>query len=582
MDRSTAVTTLKKWWGYDSFKPMQEKIINNILIGRDTVGLLPTGGGKSITFQVPTMMNPGMCLVISPLIALMRDQVKHLRDRGIKATGIYYGTKEEEMKGRSKACENGEYKFLYISPERFEKEVMQDSIKKMNIRLIVVDEAHCISSWGYDFRPSYLGLCKLREIIPNIPIMALTATANDQVQKDIIQNLQITGAQIFRSSFKRTNLEYVVHKTELKMTTLMEEVTQVKDGCTIIYVRNRVRTETLANYLKSNGLIAEYYHAGMEFRERRRVQRKWNKNKIDVMVSTNAFGMGIDKDNVRLIIHMDIPESIESYFQEIGRAGRDGKPSKCVLIYNREDYNTVYHKGIRGVPTLNDVNKVLSYLVRYQHKKEVKPGETVEFNLSHFANKYTLNYDLAHNALKMIERDGWIQITQSGYQPSKIRIKSTKGELARYEINSNYVKTLIRYISLNKSGAFKNYITIKESDIARAINETTEEVTRQLNYLDKKGHIQYEENSDTPTITFLRPIIYGKSKVRGTKEIIERCDYLSKRIRALIDYVNTTTECRSVIMLKYFGDKSEPCGNCDICEEINSTIEILEEEYGSR
>ncbi len=561
---------LLKHWGYSQFRPLQEEIINSVLAGNDTLALMPTGGGKSICFQVPALLNEGICIVISPLIALMKDQVENLKAKKIKAMAITSGMSKREIDIAFDNCVYGDFKFLYVSPERLETEIARLRIQKMKVNLIAVDEAHCISQWGYDFRPSYLKIAELRDLHPKIPILALTATATPEVTIDIQQKLLFKKENLQRKSFERKNLAYMVLKEEDKMNRLLKIATKIK-GTGIVYVRNRKKTQEIADFLWRNKISADYYHAGLESKKRDEKQEAWIKNKTRVIVCTNAFGMGIDKPDVRFVVHMDFPDCIEAYFQEAGRGGRDEKKSYAVLLYNDSDKIAMKHNFEISFPPLEEIKKTYQALANYfQIPIGAGVGTTFEFDINDFCSRYNLNHLIVFNCLKFLEKEGYFFLSDGFYQPSRIHFQVNKDELYKFQVEhvqyDEYIKLLLR----SYSGLFDGYVKISENEIGKRIGKSFEDVKKILNELQKKEILAYIPLTEMPQITFLTERIDAKEIYISQENLQKRKEKALERIGWMMHYVESKTKCRSQILLSYFGESdSYRCGVCDFCLKRN-------------
>ena len=557
---------LKQYWGYDAFRGIQEDIIRSIGSGQDTLGLMPTGGGKSITFQVPALAQPGLCLVITPLIALMKDQVHHLRMRGIKATAVYAGMTHEEILIALDNCIFGDYKFLYISPERLDTELFQNKLRSMRVSMITVDESHCISQWGYDFRPAYLNISKVRELLPSIPVLALTATATPEVVKDIQAKLSFEKENVFRMSFERKNLAYIVRRTEDKLHETIHILNSVP-GSAIIYTRNRKKTKEIAQYLTSEGITATFYHAGLNNDVKDLRQKSWQTGEYRVIVATNAFGMGIDKPDVRMVIHVDFPDSPEAYFQEAGRAGRDGEKAYAVLLYARTD-KTILNKRISDAfPEKDYIRKVYEHICYYyQMPMGEGEGSTFAFNIDDFCQKFKHFPVQADSALKMLTRAGYLEYTAEQDNNSRLIFTLQRDELYRIHEQSPDMENLIRVILRSYTGLFSDYAYISEETLAIRSGLTRQQVYDMLIILSKRGIIHYIPGKKTPYIIFTRER-QETDRIVIRRDIYEdRKQSYEKRINAMLEYADTDTACRSRMLLRYFGEKNEHnCGQCDVC-----------------
>ncbi|MCD4774314.1 MAG: RecQ family ATP-dependent DNA helicase [Bacteroidales bacterium] len=570
---------LIKYWGYSEFRPMQEDIINSVLEGKDTLALLPTGGGKSVCFQVPAMAKEGLCLVVTPLIALMKDQVENLRKNGIKAVAIHSGMHKGEIDLAMDNCFYGNVKFLYVSPERLSSPDFRAAIQNMNINLLAVDEAHCISQWGYDFRPPYLKIAEVKTLIPDIPILALTATAVPEVVKDIQKKLEFKKENLFQKSFARENLTYVVFQEDDKLGRLLRIVNKI-NGTGIIYVRNRRKTREISEFLKNNKISSEYYHAGLDASTRTKRQNDWMKGKIRVIVSTNAFGMGIDKSNVRLVIHMDIPDSLEAYFQEAGRAGRDGKQSYAVLLFENADIINSKQNLKTSFPERDVIKAVYQGLGNY-FQLAVGSGKDVafDFDLNDFCKNYNFSPLIAYNSLKFLEKEAYILMNEFVDVSSKIHFLLNKEDLYRFQIENKFYDGFIKLILRSYSGVFNDFININENEIANRSDINSTSVIKYLQQLNKLDVLTYIPRKNKPQILFSRQRFDRKDLLISKENYKDRKSSASKRVQSVIDYATSKNKCRSQYLLSYFGENdSTRCGKCDVCVERNK-ININEIEF---
>ncbi len=558
---------LKQYWGYDSFRGIQEQIIESIGKGRDTLGLMPTGGGKSITFQVPALAMDGVCLVITPLIALMKDQVRNLRDRGIKAAAIHTGMKRDEIIAVMENCIFGGYKFLYVSPERLSSDLFRTKLRHLKICLLTVDESHCISQWGYDFRPSYLNIADIRKDLPGVPVLALTATATPQVTDDIQDKLGFKERNVIRMSFFRENLSYVVRKTENKLLELKHILDRVP-GTGIVYVRNRAETKEVADFLNANDIPATFYHAGLDQVVKDERQRAWTQDKYRVVVATNAFGMGIDKPDVRTVIHMDIPSSIEAYFQEAGRAGRDGKRSYAVLLHSPGDKRTVSKRISDNFPKEEFIRDVYEKLGFY-YEMAVGDGRgcTYSFSLGEFCKQYSLPIIPTDSALRILTRMGYIEFVDEMDYSARLLFTAGRDDLYRMhqdKVTDNVMNIILR----NYSGIFTDYAYIDEHLICSRAGIEREQLYTTLMNLQSQGVVRYVPERRTPVVTWTRERI-DTALLRFDPEVYAmRREEFKERIGAMMEYVTRETGCRSAMLLKYFGEHQEkPCMCCDLCQE---------------
>lgn len=561
----TATEILKKYWGFDVFRPLQEEIVQSVIKGHDTLALLPTGGGKSICFQVPALMQEGICIVVSPLVALMKDQVENLKARGIEAVAIYAGMGKREIDILLDNCIYGNVKFLYLSPERLLSDLVRVRISYMNVNLIAIDEAHCISQWGYDFRPPYLKIKELREIHPDKPVLALTATATPNVRTDIIEKLELKQPQVFVKSFSRKNLSYVVFNLDDKHKKLIDICKNVK-GCGLIYVRNRRETAEVALFLQRNHISADFYHAGLEKDVRFQKQEDWKQDKTRIMVATNAFGMGIDKPNVRFVVHLDLPESLEAYYQEAGRAGRDEKRAFAVLLTNKADQQILQAKYQDSFPSIEEIKKVYHHLGSYyQLAYGAGQGLTLAFNMAEFCKRFTLGIIKTMAALKFLERDGYIALSENVFMPSRLMFVSGHEDVYRFQIENAAYDLLIKTIQRSYGGAFDGYVKIQESDLANRLKTSYNEVVTSLNKLNELEIISYLPQTDQPQLQFVQPRTDLTHLHIDAKFIQLRQQIQRNQIEAVNAYAATNI-CRSVQLLQYFGEsKAEKCGVCDVC-----------------
>lgn len=563
---------LKEYWGYDNFRGIQEDIIQSIGSGRDTLGLMPTGGGKSITFQVPAMAKEGLCIVITPLIALMKDQVRNLRDRGIKAIAIYSGMTREEIIIALENCIFGNYKFLYISPERLDTEIFRIKLRSMNVSMITVDESHCISQWGYDFRPAYLKISEIRTLLPDVPVLALTATATPEVVKDIQQRLAFKEENVFRMSFERKNLAYIVRKTENKTEELLHILKHVS-GSAIVYAHNRKRTKEYSQILNENGITATFYHAGLSNETKDLRQKSWVSGETRVMVATNAFGMGIDKPDVRLVVHIDIPDSPEAYFQEAGRGGRDGKKAYAVLLYAKSDKTTLKKRISDTFPEKDYIRTVYEHLnYYYQMAMGDGYGCTREFNIDEFCRNFKHFPIQVDSALKILMRAGYLEYTDEQDNNSRLMFTLTKEELYRIHETSPETEKLINVILRSYTGVFTEYAYINEETLSLRTGMTRQQVYDTLISLTRRRILHYIPGKKTPYIIYTRER-QEADRLIFTKEVYEdRKDSFIKRIKAMTEYAESDDKCRSRMLLLYFGEKNEHnCGQCDICLAAHSS-----------
>lgn len=558
---------LKQYWNYDNFRGIQEEIIESIGKGHDTLGLMPTGGGKSITFQVPALAQPGLCLVITPLIALMKDQVRNLRDRGIKALAVYSGMTREEIVVALENCIFGDYKFLYISPERLDTDIFRAKLRNMKINMITVDESHCISQWGYDFRPAYLKISEIRELLPTVPVLALTATATPEVVKDIQTKLGFReDSRIFRMSFERKNLAYIVRNTESKQEELLHILNSVSGGA-IVYTRNRKRTREVAELLVNNEITATFYHAGLNNDVKDQRQRSWLSGESRVMVATNAFGMGIDKPDVRLVIHVDLPDSPEAYFQEAGRAGRDGQKAYAVLLYAKSDKATLSKRITDTFPDKEYIRKVYED-VNYYFQMAMGDGLgcTFAFNLDEFCRNFKHFPVQADSALKILTRAGYLEYTDEQDNASRILFTIHRDELYKLRETDPETEKLINVILRSYTGLFTDYAYINEDSLAIRSGLTRQRIYEILLMLTRRHILHYIPRKKTPYIIYTRER-QEAGRLAITRDIYEeRKESYITRIKAMTEYATAEDKCRSRMLLRYFGEKNEHnCGLCDVC-----------------
>ncbi|MFN7118058.1 MAG: ATP-dependent DNA helicase RecQ [Saprospiraceae bacterium] len=560
---------LQQYWGYESFRPLQLDIVQSVLDGKDTLALLPTGGGKSICFQVPALCKSGICIVISPLIALMKDQVYNLQKRNIPAAAIYSGMHPKEIDRIFDNSVYGNIKLLYLSPERLVTDLARERIRQMNVNLLAVDEAHCISQWGYDFRPPYLEIAEIRELIPQTPVLALTATATREVVNDIQDRLKFKQKNVFQKSFARDNLAYVVRHEEGKLEKLLDILQKVK-GSGVVYVRNRRRTKEIAQFLLQKGISADFYHAGLQPDERSEKQDAWINDKTRIMVSTNAFGMGIDKPEVRVVVHMELPDSLEAYFQEAGRAGRDGKKAFAVLLYNDTDKTNLERNYEQSFPELDEIRRVYHALGSYyQLATGAGKGVSYDFDIISFTKNFQLEPVKTLNALKALEQAGWLTLSEAVFTPSSLQVKVTKDELYDYQLRHPKLDPVLKAILRNYQGAFTNYVNIREVQLAGFLKITTEELKKALALLHKDQVIEYFPQTDQPQLTFLEDRVETSALTIDYDLYRFRKMRYWDRIQKAIAYAENPV-CRSRQLLNYFGEKKdEDCGVCDVCLSKN-------------
>jgi len=558
---------LKQYWNHDAFRPMQEEIIDAVLSGHDTLALLPTGGGKSVCFQVPALAKEGICIVVSPLIALMKDQVENLKAKGIEATSIVSGMSKREIDIALDHCIYDPVKFLYLSPERLLSELVRERIKYMKVNLIAVDEAHCISQWGYDFRPPYLHIADLRELHPDVPVLALTATATAEVREDIQQKLRFKRPNIFQKSFERKNISYVVQNDENKLRKLLDIAKGVK-GSGIVYVRSRKETAEIAKFYNENGIKADYYHAGLEAGLRSQKQDSWKNNRNRIIVATNAFGMGIDKPDVRFVIHKDPPESLEAYYQEAGRGGRDEQKAYAVLLCTPADRYKQEKKFELSFPSIPEIKQVYHNLANYfQLAYEAGEGLSFDLDLGDFCSRFKLDVIKTLNALKFLEQDEYLSFNESVFLPSRFRFEVQNEQLYNFQIQNPgwdpFIKTLLR----SYGGSFENYVRLREFDLARRTHMNVQQVIDGLKQLQQFKILSYHQQTDHPQVTYLKSRQQANTLYINKKAIDERKATYRRKMEAVFAYA-THKKCRSQMLLSYFDEhNAEKCGVCDICLE---------------
>lgn len=560
-------SVLRQYWGYPSFRPLQEDIVDSVVAGNDTLALLPTGGGKSICFQVPAMAMEGVCVVVTPLIALMKDQVAHLVEKGIPAAAIYSGMHPEQVELRYNQAVFGRLKFLYVSPERLQTDRFVEAIKRMKVCLLAIDESHCISQWGYDFRPPYLKIAEIRPYTPNTPVLALTATATAKVVDDIQNRLGFKQKNVFQSSFERKNVVYNVYHEADKFGVLFRKLSAMHEGSAIVYVRNRRKTQVIAEWLVSVGISATCYHAGLDAKTRDERQDQWVRGKVRVMVATNAFGMGIDKPDVRLVIHLDLPDSIEAYFQEAGRAGRDLKPAEAFLLVTDADVKQLEENFQQSFPDIERIKLIYRTLGNYL---EVPVGSgqwmTYPFVMSDFASNYGLNVREVFSALHLLEKEGLLALSDSFDEPSKVWIKASRDDLYRFQVEYPQFDVLIKYLLRNLPGVLGDFVKFSEETAARKTGLTVDKVMFLLKKLEAYQFLTYIPRNEKPQIQLMTELLDTRYFSLSKEVYADRKADALARVKAVIGFVNNDQECRSVQLLRYFNeDKASPCGRCDVC-----------------
>ena len=573
-------TILKQYWGYDNFRALQGDIIKSVASGRDTLGLMPTGGGKSLTFQVPALAMEGVCIVVTPLIALMKDQVENLKRREISAAAIFTGMTSNEIQRVLENAVHEAYKFLYVSPERLATPAFIEKLKLMRVCLLAVDESHCISQWGYDFRPSYLKIAEVRQYLPAVPVLALTATATPEVVDDIQEKLQFKEKNVFRKSFHRSNLAYVVRTTENKEEYLLKILKNVP-GTSVVYVRNRKRTKEIADFLLQNGVSAEHFHAGLTNQVKDARQLRWKNDETRVIVSTNAFGMGIDKAEVRSVVHLDLPDSIEAYFQEAGRAGRDEKKAFAVILYNNGDAVKMRKRVSDSFPGKEMVVKVYEALANYL---QVGVGSGLDavfaFDIADFCSRFKLPILITYNSLKILQQAGYVDLTDEQDNSSRVLFVVGKDDLYKVK-NSAEQEKLIHILLRSYTGLFTDPAYIDEDVLAKRLGWTREQVYEALIALSKDRIVQYIPRKKTPFLTYTREREDSGRLVLSKEAYDDRRERYVSRVKSILDYAQEEINCRSQVLLSYFGEKNtQPCGQCDICLK-NKENAVSDDEFSA-
>ncbi len=566
------LSILRNHWKFQSFRPLQEEIIQSVLEKKDTLAILPTGGGKSICFQVPALAMDGVCLVVSPLIALMKDQVENLRKKGITALSIHSGMSRKEVIASLKIASNSNCKFLYVSPERLQTSLFLEYLPSLGVNLIAVDEAHCISQWGYDFRPSYLQIAKLREELPGVPILALSASATPEVQNDICEKLLFKIPNIFRQSFERPNLSYSVFKVDSKINKLLEILNNVP-GTSIVYCSSRKHTKEISQLLQLNNVDASHYHAGLPQEERNQKQQAWINGTTRVMVCTNAFGMGIDKPDVRSVVHIDVPDCLENYYQEAGRAGRDGKRSYAVLLYHAQEIIELKQLPESHFPPIEKIREIYQSLMNYLQLPEGSGRENYyDFDLKEFTTRFSFDIKLVLNSLKILEQDGVIGLNEQVFLPSTIQFTTSKEALYQFENDHPILDPIIKALLRTYEGIFDFPVAVNEKFLASLCNIQQDLVIKHLEFLHSSRLIDYNPKKDKPQIYCFTNRVRTNELVLNLKRIEERKRSYQQRVQTMVDYVNEKSKCRSSSIGKYFGDQQmKDCGICDICLEKKSS-----------
>jgi len=572
-------TILRKYWAFSSFRPLQEEIINSISEGKDTLGLMPTGGGKSVTFQVPALASEGTCLVVTPLIALMKEQVSRLNKFEIKAAAIHSAMSKEEIDIALENCIYGDYKFLYVSPERISTQLFQAKVSRMNLSLVAVDEAHCISQWGYDFRPSYLKISTLRRVIPDdVPFLALTASATPQVIEDIMDKLEFREKNVLKTSFARKNITYIVRQVEEKGSYLVKTLQSV-NGSGIIYVRSRKRSREIAGMLLENNISADYYHAGLSDDLRDKKQASWSTGETRVIVATNAFGMGIDKPDVRFVIHWDIPDSIENYFQESGRAGRDNKPSWAVLLYSPSDKTRLNDSLRQKFPPVEKIKDTYEALCNFlQVPYGAGKDNVFDFNIQDFVSNYRFPVIETFNSLAFLQREGYVEFTEEINNPSRVHFVVSRDDLYKFQVSNESFDGFIKLLLRSYTGMFTEFVAISEESLARKAAISRDTVYQYLVKLSTLNIIRYIPGKKTALVIFTEERLVRKALMISPDNYLRVKEKYLYRLEKMIDYAESQNRCRSVMLLDYFGEESGRCGICDVCHERNE-LELSKYEF---
>ncbi len=570
---------LVKYWGYSSFRPLQEEIIQSVAGGRDTLGLMPTGGGKSITFQVPALAMEGTCLVITPLVALMKEQVTRLISMDIKAMAIHSGMSREEIDISLENCIYGDYKFLYVSPERIATRSFQEKAARLNLSLVAVDEAHCISQWGYDFRPSYLKIASLRSLISDkVPFLALTASATAQVIEDILDKLEFRERNVLKTSFSRKNISYMVRNVEDKGVYLVKTLKKAR-GSGIIYVRSRKRSREIAMLLAENGISADFYHAGLSSELRDKKQSSWSSGETRIIVATNAFGMGIDKPDVRFVIHWDIPDSVESYFQESGRAGRDNKPSFAVLLYSPSDKNRLNDSLRQKFPPVEKIKDTYEALCNYlQLPLGAGKNRVFDFNMSEFVSRFRLPVIETYNSLSFLQREGYVEFTEEINNPSRVHFIVGRDDLYKFQVANESFDGFIKLLLRSYTGMFSGFVAISEEALAGKSGLSRDTVYQYLVKLSGLNIIRYIPGKTTALVIFTEERLERKALMISPGNYLYVKEKYVARMNRMIDYAESRNRCRAVILLDYFGEVCDRCGICDVCRERNE-LELSKYEF---
>jgi ATP-dependent DNA helicase RecQ len=567
-------SVLRKYWGYDNFRTLQEEIVDAAYTGRDVLGLMPTGGGKSITFQVPALCMEGICLVVTPLIALMKDQVDNLKAKGILATTVYSGMTRNEIIQALDNCILGDFKFLYISPERLGTELFLEKVKRMKVSLLVVDESHCISQWGYDFRPAYLKIAEVKKALgPKVPVVALTATATPEVVEDIQNQLSFREHYVLKKSFARKNIAYVVRKTDDKIGKMLH-ILSVVPGTSIVYVRSRQKTKEIADLLRNEGISADHFHAGLSQEAKDRKQDAWKRGECRVIVATNAFGMGIDKPDVRSVIHIDLPDTLEAYFQEAGRAGRDEKPAYAVLLYEKMDTTKLKKRVSDNFPGRDFVAQVYHELCcYYEIAVEEGAGSMFAFNLFDFCKVFRLPSLQTFSALKILQQAGYIELTDEITKKSRVMFRITKEELYHQPLdNDPKLDEVLNILLRSYTGLFAEFADVDEDMLSHRLDLSRDELYHKMQTLARMGIIHYIPGKKSPFVYFPTRRVDDKYLVISKDVYEKRLERFQERVEKVIAYVQDDAHCRSRMLLRYFGeDASSNCGVCDYCKRKNES-----------
>jgi len=570
MNIETYRQILTKYWGYTSFRPLQEEIILSVAAGKDTLALMPTGGGKSLTFQVPAMASEGICLVITPLIALMKDQVNKLNSIEIKSIAIHSGMTSEEIDIAIENAIYGDYKFLYVSPERISTRLFLGKANRLNISLIAVDEAHCISQWGYDFRPSYMKIAQLRDHISGkVPFLALTASATPQVIDDIMTRLSFVKKNVLKTSFDRKNISYLVRKVEEKSDYLVKTL-QKASGSGIVYVRSRKRCREVAELLVSKGISADFYHAGLSNELRDAKQSSWSKGETRVIVSTNAFGMGIDKAEVRFVIHWDIPDSIENYFQESGRAGRDNKPAFAVLLFSPTDKTRLIDSARKKFPPIDKIKDIYEAICNFLQVPLGSGKDSVfDFNMAEFVSAYRLPVIETYNSLQFLQREGYLEFTEEINNPSRVHFIVSRDDLYKFQVANESFDSFIKLLLRSYTGLFSEFVPVNEDVLSKKSAASRDTIYQYLKRLSAMNIIKYIPGKKTALVIFTEERLVRKALFISAENYLKVKERYEKRVERMVAYAESDNHCRSVFLLNYFGEEADRCGNCDVCRERN-------------